>query len=250
MWLSPRRSAAAMAALGVCGVAYLGPAVLDEPVLMAKIAFVLAAWGLLAAVRLTDMATRGWGRLLLYVVFVGNIGMMWTVEFGALGPTLNGLAALILIIAAPLPRHVSVSSGPERRMVYPLTLPWVAVYTLWNACVLLAFRWPGIEARDGSWGALAVAQVLGILLACRLRPEHYLEARVQTLALVMMATFVQPIRSRVLLTPGWLTPEVTVPFGGAAVLAGVVVVGHAVWRVRRGDPPLTPLDHALVRLLR
>ncbi|MCB9760787.1 MAG: hypothetical protein H6739_13175 [Alphaproteobacteria bacterium] len=151
----------------------------------------------------------------------------------------------MVLAAAPLPQHVSVSPAPERRVLYPVTLLRVALYAIWDVTVLLIYRWPGETVRDGSWGALAVAQVLGPLLACGLKPERYLEARIHALALMLLSVSVAPVASRVVLTPGWNAPSVTASLWIAG-LCGVLAVGvDAARRVRRGDAPRSPLEHGL-----
>ncbi|MCB9760785.1 MAG: hypothetical protein H6739_13165 [Alphaproteobacteria bacterium] len=238
------------ALLGGGGVAWLAAQGADSRIMVIKVSVVLGAWMVLGVLKVTDLAERGWMKVAVVFVFVGNMFSIWMRELTVYGVTLNVVAGLVMMATVALPRTVRVDQTPRRQVFYGLTLPWILLYTLWDINVLLIIKSIGSEARDGIFGGSGVAQILGTVLACRFRPERYLEARIHIMSLYILCASLEPISSRMLRTPGWNTPEVTLPLHVAALAVAIWVVVRSIRRALRGEAPQNPVELAIQRIRR
>ncbi|MCB9760784.1 MAG: hypothetical protein H6739_13160 [Alphaproteobacteria bacterium] len=221
-----------------------------SPIALMKVFTVGVGANLFVLARATALAERSWFRRLLVFTLAGNIAVLGAREVVLDGMTMNAFAGIGLVLLLALPRTLRVSDDKQRRVTYQVTIGWVLAYAVWDYNFLSMLKDLDGTARVGSWGGLALVQVVATLLACRFRAEDFMVARVCSLVVLGIPILVVPFEPWLMFTPGWRTPGLAQALYALALALVLGAAVAAVLRARRGEAPQNGVEWAVAALTR
>ncbi|MBI5607288.1 MAG: hypothetical protein HY902_00240 [Deltaproteobacteria bacterium] len=202
-----------------------------------KVYSVVVAALYIQALRLRPQVSRCWqwaGTLLLAANMLEAVVTEW-LRVG--WP--NAVAGLLLVAAMAPPSAIQVGPPPWREVRYPLGVPWILAYSLWNLVFVYGDR--------PEFTAFALVHVLAPLLAGGGRADRWIQARTAALALLMMVRMSAPQPPWLVRVPEWHHPDWARGLAWLSLAVAAAVALQSGWRRASADGPRKLLGALLAR---